>query len=70
MAELNRFPPALDWQPILRQAQDEWAAPFDGRSYVVSDEHRFALAQWNGLAWVYPATGHRPIHFEPTVFHA
>lgn len=40
-----------------------------GSSVLLRRGNAMALGRWNGARWVYPATGGRPIEFEPTGYY-
>ncbi len=53
---------ALNWLPI-----DDGARA--GRSVLLRAGNKMALGLWNGSAWVYPATGNRPVDFSPVAYY-
>lgn len=54
--------PGLPFEPI-----DDGARA--GRSVLLRAGDRMALGRWNGVAWVYPATGGRAIGFDPVSYY-
>jgi len=57
----NRGAP-IEWRPLDATARG-------GQSVLVRQGTAMALARWNDSAWVYPATGNRPIDFEPEAYY-
>jgi len=53
---------ALEWRPLD-------AAARSGRSFLVRQGPMMALARWSDDAWVYPASGDRPIDFTPEAYY-
>jgi len=54
--------PVLQWRPIDDAARH-------GDSLLVKADAVMALVRWNGDAWVYPASGDRPIDFTPEAYY-
>lgn len=52
----------LPWTPIDDVARD-------GRCQLVRQGNNMAVARWNGDAFVFPATGNRPLDFEPSHYY-
>lgn len=54
--------PSLPWQVIDDRARN-------GTAVLLRAGREMALGRWDGTRWVYPATGGRPIEFEPTGYY-
>lgn len=44
-------------------------AALNGRSFLVRQGGEMAVGRWTGAAWVYPATGGRPLDITPEAYH-